>query len=589
MLDRARAMGVGRAWPGSLVTARQFAVLLIISVLLLAYDASDGDNFNGDIDDFLRALQVRALFNHGRWYDLSIPGLTSPEGFISAWSRLVDLPYLLIARGLAPFTGEQPALDWAFKVWPPILLIGVLWLYATIQARMVMGMRPWVGGLSVALGAFAVLEFAPGRIDHHNMQMLLLMTVVAGLTLQSMAGGAVASVASVLSLAAGLETAPLLAACYGLVVILWGLRAKGSRELLLGLGVSTAAATPIVVILLIGPGAFITYQSDSLSAPHIYALTGFGVIATACCLPILSAWSTGMRLLGMFLPGLLLLGGLVLLFPTILSGPFQMIDPHLRAVWLDRILQERSILTIFQYPSILLISASTAFLVVMMLVVARVADDFRNGHDIPWVAFVMAASSFLCMLYAVRYLRFAALFVPLMLPYALMWLNERKSRRVLLSPATFAIILAPFFIAMLMMQWITPAKRPSDTAFHILRDGCSRADFTPLQTLQPGKILTGPELGIHIVHHAPAGITISSIPFQRATKGIRRTLDLFMTNAAQTTPAQLSDFDYVAVCRPGSLISPADGSLYQALASSGQVSGLQLLTKGELQIYRVAR
>lgn len=568
--------------------ARRFAVQLFCCALILAFDASDGDNFNGDIDDLLRSLQIRELFYSGRWHDLGLPGLVGPEIYLSAWSRLVDLPYWLIASGLAPLTGEQPGLEWSYRLWPPVLLMGSLLLYAWIQDRMAPSLSPLTGVLSIMLGAIAFLEFAPGRIDHHNVQMLLLMAVLFGLTRQSLMGGAIAGVAGVLSVATGLETIPLLAAAYSLAVTLWLLQMDGARETLLGLALANVLATPVATMLLIGPEAFIIFQSDMLSAPYIYALMGFGIVAAICCWAGATGMSILLRLMAIGMP-VVLLAALVLLFPAILLGPFQMIDPDLKTVWLDRIPQEMSIIAIFQRFNLLLIGIFSLFLVVLALMVARVADDLNNARKIPWAVVVMAVASILCALFAVRFLRFAALFVSLVLPYAILWLQERMSQRRLFAPATFAIALLPFIAVLMMISWISPTKRPTDTAFHILNDGCETADFSILHTLAPGRILAGPTLGIHIAYEVPGRFTVSNVPFQRAATGIRRTLDAFMTPVAEIQPLRTLGYDYVAICAPKSAISPADGSFYQALAMSVQVAGLEPLNDGQFRIYRIAR
>jgi MFS family permease len=248
-----------------------------------------------------------------------------------------------------------------------------------------------------------------------------------------------------------------------------------------------------------------------------------------------------------------------------------------------------SIVATFQRSNLLLIGIFSLFLVILALMVARVADDLGNARRIPWAVVIMAIAGILCTLYSVRFLRFAALFVSLGLPYAILWLQERMSQRRLLTPATFAIALLPFIAVFMVIGWISPTKRPTDTTFHILNDGCETADFSILHTVAPGRILAGPTLGIHIAYEAPERFTVSNIPFQRAATGIRRTLDTFLMPVAEMQPLQALDYDYVAICTPKTAISPADGSFYQALAMSVQIAGLQPLNDGKFRIYRIAR
>ena len=66
------------------------------------FDALDGVNFLGDIDDDLRAVQIRLLVEGGAWFDRTIPMIQMPEAYISPWSRLVDLPYAIFAANPRP-------------------------------------------------------------------------------------------------------------------------------------------------------------------------------------------------------------------------------------------------------------------------------------------------------------------------------------------------------------------------------------------------------------------------------------------------------------------------------------------------------
>ena len=49
----------------------------------------------GDPDDALRMVQVRDFLGTGRWFDTTISRLGGPDGMLSHWSRLIDLPLAL--------------------------------------------------------------------------------------------------------------------------------------------------------------------------------------------------------------------------------------------------------------------------------------------------------------------------------------------------------------------------------------------------------------------------------------------------------------------------------------------------------------
>ena len=68
---------------------------LLIAIGLLAGDAVNGSTVQ-DIDDIARRLQIADLLRDGEWHDLKWPFLAMPEPYVSPWSRLVDLPYVLV-------------------------------------------------------------------------------------------------------------------------------------------------------------------------------------------------------------------------------------------------------------------------------------------------------------------------------------------------------------------------------------------------------------------------------------------------------------------------------------------------------------
>ncbi len=61
---------------------------------------------------------------------------------------------------------------------------------------------------------YASLEFVPGRIDHHNVQLVTLAAASYGVLCWSAAGGVLMAAALALSVTIGLETLPLIAALW---------------------------------------------------------------------------------------------------------------------------------------------------------------------------------------------------------------------------------------------------------------------------------------------------------------------------------------------------------------------------------------
>ena len=80
----------------------------IAAFLALCWSA--GISPNGDFDDILKLMKVRAYLETGSWFDRTIPGVLQPEPFASHWPRILDLPYAAVAWLLTPFAGSSAAL-----------------------------------------------------------------------------------------------------------------------------------------------------------------------------------------------------------------------------------------------------------------------------------------------------------------------------------------------------------------------------------------------------------------------------------------------------------------------------------------------
>jgi len=114
-----------RIWPS-------FAVLFLVAALIIIGDYTSGEMFTHDVDDQLRRVQIQDLLRDGDWFDPVLPIIEQPGPYVSPWSRLVDAPYVIIAKAAMLFTDEASALRFAESIVPPILLIFVCLFYARI-------------------------------------------------------------------------------------------------------------------------------------------------------------------------------------------------------------------------------------------------------------------------------------------------------------------------------------------------------------------------------------------------------------------------------------------------------------------------
>lgn len=152
------------------------------------------------------------------------------------------------------------------------------------------------------------ITFAPGRIDHHNLQILLTTTMAMAMVLPGRAGltGAVAGCAAALSLAIGLETL-VFVAVGGLVLVLRAaFEAEGAKARLLGFCLALlcgaaglfagqtapqdwltphcdALATPVLAVILIATGSSLAPQAAGRQArPHDAGAAAWTAPGSAC-------------------------------------------------------------------------------------------------------------------------------------------------------------------------------------------------------------------------------------------------------------------------------------------------------------------
>src|SRR3954470_2722048 len=181
-----------------------------------------------DTDSAMRLVEVRDLRAGQGWFDTVQHRINSPYGLPMHWSRLVDAPLALLS-----LVSEQ----FALIAWPLALMAASLLLLARLAERL--------GGRAAA-GAVLVLAllcpelyatFTPGNIDHHGLQLVLMLMALLGVIDQRPGPTAVAVA---VSLGVGLESLP-----YALVAIAFSLADQG-RSRKFGL---TLAATALLLLV----------------------------------------------------------------------------------------------------------------------------------------------------------------------------------------------------------------------------------------------------------------------------------------------------------------------------------------------------
>lgn len=336
MTVRARSAQFAANHAGLLLSAAVVTSLLIISLL-----SGPFGRIGPDGDDMMRLVQVRDLLNGQGWFDLVQPRLGPEGGTLMHWSRLVDLPMAVIAHTLTPFIGQGAALRIAYTVWPVISVLIVV-------GGFVAGGRA-LGGRGVLLFAcligFAVLyrhfRFLPGAIDHHNLQLGLLM-LAAGSLLRREHAGALARAGASLALAAaiGAEVHLFVVLMAGFVAVDWAITGEPAQRGAAVFGASFAAVLTAAFLATVPPLDYGIARCDALDSVTLLAGLAGGV-AFALAVQITSGKSMALRFAALANVAAICAALVLVTGPHCLSNPLDSLSLEARDLWLARVDEAR--------------------------------------------------------------------------------------------------------------------------------------------------------------------------------------------------------------------------------------------------------
>lgn len=509
---------------------------------------------NGDGDDLLKMQEIRHAMTGPSLFDRTIPGVSQPEPMISHWPWIADAPYALVAWPLQHVLGLETALQAAAFV-VPLLLLGTALtvLYRTFDALDF----SWPGAILI-VAAFVSLtslaEFQPGRIDYHNIQMLLLCVVVlatirGGARCAAVCGGAMA-----LSFAISSEIAPFLMVPMGWFTLrmLSNQKAAAQEVRAFGLALGIGALIAFLGVTLPQGGDFTA--CDRYAAPHLLALGGAGLtFLLAGSLPASGALRVGVIAIG----GAISAAALLVIFPNCLDGPYGALSPYLRETWLQNIEQEMSL---FAAPDALsggrFGKLALAFLGAGAVVMRACRD---RGAERAWLVLaVYCAIGLVLSLFYVRYLRFLPLLATpgfvLILRAALpadfstqKWLGLKGPGMAI--PAWLLAAPAIALIGLVLaVRAITPPQDAPLTGIDVA-SACSSTKFDDLIWPSGSRVMAPPAIAVAMLGR-PGTPLVVAVPFHTVGPGVERTYRFF--DPATSDPERWlaeSQATNVAVCR----------------------------------------
>ncbi|UDL92615.1 hypothetical protein LGH82_16115 [Mesorhizobium sp. PAMC28654] len=498
--------------------------------ILMIVVRSLGLQLNGDVDDLVKLHEIRVFLETGPIFDRTLPGILQSEPYVTHWPWIVDLPYALFASVLMPFAGFEPSLTIAGLVVPLLLLAPALYFYNRLLIAVGFANTVFALPLASIFAIRAFFEFAPGRIDYHNLQILLLLATLVLTLSQNRFAAFGNGVLTALALAISVEFAPFYVLVLGIYAFDFIFAQKDGANRIVAFGLALAIGAAVLLAAIVPPSAYGTAKCDTYSALHALALIAAGL--SFAVVPALAGqrkwWATRAAILVALAAASL--ATLLMLFPQCLTGPYAQLDSYVRENMLDRIPQEMSL---FRRPDFVL---SGSFPSMMILFVGALAPTViclaQRGHD--RAVAIIALFSLLALTLGVgyfRYLRYVpmfsgigllfvvAAFVP---PHTLM--AAYLTPRMPVIVPRYMLILPGLAMSAAMVIYSLSA-RPIQAAITAayLASSCDLGRVT-LQDGWPAEavVLSPPTIGAYLLALAD-GPKVVAVPNHRAAIGIERT------------------------------------------------------------------
>ncbi|MBN9066514.1 MAG: hypothetical protein J0H60_08580 [Rhizobiales bacterium] len=513
---------------GALLTRFPVVAVWIGASLFLILCRLAGYRPDNDFDDILKLIEIRNFLDTGAWFDRTIPGILQPEPFVSHWIRLIDLPYAVVAAPLGFLLDRESALAVASFVVPLVLLLPTLFSYRVIVRTLGLAMPERFFPLSVVFMLPALFEFEPGRIDYHNMEIMLAFAALA-LTLASERplASTAAGVVTALALAISVEFAVFFAVIMADHALAYVSGKEGAEKRMACFGLALTGAALALFPIIVPPGQYGAVHCDVYSMPHLLALLLAGVAFAGVAI---SPSGIFRRTITLTVLAAASLAVLLLLFPQCTAGPYAALSDYIRENWLAQIDQEKSLL---HRPDVILSPGMAAIIVYMAGIGALAAAAIRKrpaSRGFLVFSFLGVALLAESILYF-RYFRYITLFAGPGLVLALVAFHPR------LSIAGFALckivgtcvprrrdIVAPVVVASLViisfgLSQSRSESRPASGAD--FAGSCDMSRAARLTWPAAARIFSPPDIAIRLLAQRP-GASVVTIPHHPAWHGIER-------------------------------------------------------------------
>lgn len=286
-----------------------------------------------DGDCYMRLARVEALLSGQGWYDAVTLLTNPPMGEALHWTRLFDLLITLLALPFLPFQDIHESV-WLAGLWisPLLSLAAVSLLLWGLSAHLK------TGGLILGAALFAFQPsilgvFMPARPDHHALQILLEIAVLAGLMRPGLKPALLAGLAGALALWVSAEALLLILPAGLALGLAWVIGGAPERNRLIAFTLTLSVGVTVALGVERPPAEWLAEEYDRLSLVQV-GLCWILALSVGW-LAIGNAWAVTWQkrlLLCLGMAGQAA-GLIALLFPDFFAGPYGKLDPRLVPIW----------------------------------------------------------------------------------------------------------------------------------------------------------------------------------------------------------------------------------------------------------------
>jgi hypothetical protein len=472
----------------------------------------------GDTDDATRLVTVRELMAGAPWFDTTLPRFGGPDVLVSHWSRLIDLPLAVL---LAAFELALPPADAELAVralWPLLVLFAFVYLMAR-EAGLRGGRTATL--ISIPLTAtclIGIVQFLPGRIDHHNV--IILCAVIGILRLarsfDDEDAGWSAGVLLGLGTAVGYEALALTAASLGAAMLYGAL----PRRSLLGpsrAAVTFAATLAIALALTTASSALFTSRCDALSF-NIVLLSAVSALGVTGVQAFEHRLSLGLKLVLLAVTGAASLALYAYAEPKCLAGPFGQVDPALFPVWLGTVSETQSMLSMGSELPVLGGMALVYFLVGGYCGFKLLSSHHDDGLRFHLIALLLSIP---LSVWQIKLLPYAT-FLPV--PLLAVWLAQPPQKQQsptdkrMLFAVVLGVLVAVVGAGWLLLSLAAPSAESMKARVAPVQNCQATAAIAPLANLPKGLVVADVNLGPYLV--ALTHLDVLSAPYHRLDRSI---------------------------------------------------------------------